>query len=54
MREQFERIRRSVLEKAAAKHENRHPEKYPWITPVLWVVVVLIAIFLMIWAKSPK
>jgi len=54
MSEELEKIRRAVMEKAATKHASIPLKKYHWVQPLVWILVALVALFLMIWARAPR
>jgi hypothetical protein len=54
MREEDQKIRRAVLEKAASRHKNVAYEKHAWAKWLFWILVSLSAIFLTFWIRHAK
>jgi len=54
MREEYQKIRRAVLEKAASKHKVDADVKNAWAKWLFWILVSLSAIFLIFWARHAK
>jgi len=54
MDEEYDKIHRAVLEKAASRHKDAADEKHAWAKWLFWILVSLSGIFLIFWARHAK